>query len=91
MGQFSSTPDDHVQIYRCGYGRFPGCGKILTEGQVARHGKCPRCGCAGFSSYYPPNKWRLFLVYLKLIWTGEAWVRKSQTRTKSVRETNSLM
>lgn len=79
MGAFSGTPDDYVQLYRCGNQKFPGCGKILTEGQLSRFGKCPTCGSIGASSYYPPNKWKMFLAYLKLIRLGEAWVRKEKS------------
>lgn len=82
MGQFSNTPEDTVQFFRCGCWGRPGCGKILTEGQVEKHGKCPKCGSRGVSPFYPETKWQMFKCYVKLILRGEAWVPERRVRER---------
>lgn len=71
MGAYSGTPEGQVQLYRCGNMKFPGCGKILTEGQKQRHGMCPYCGSRGSTTYYPRNLWQKIKAYGLLIKTGE--------------------
>ena len=90
MGSYSGTGDDQVQLYRCGNSRFPGCGKILTEGQKEQEGKCPKCGSVGSTSYYPKTKWQLFKAYLLLLKTGELveWRSENQQQTSSNQEKN---
>ena len=75
MGQFSGTRDDEVAMYRCGSKDHPGCGKILTEGQVSDHSGCPRCGSPYISDYSPRGKIALLMCYLRLLVRGELWVR----------------
>ena len=86
MSQFSNTSDDHVMMFRCGHVRSSGCGKVLTEGQLERHGTCPKCGSRHFSPYYPQTKLQMYKCYVKLIATGEAWV--SQKKQKHSRPTS---
>lgn len=81
MGAYSGTPDDQVQLYRCGNMKYPGCGKILTEGQRARHGECPHCGSRGAVSFYPKTRWMTLKCYWLLFRTGELWLRSEKRDT----------
>jgi hypothetical protein len=71
VGRFANTPSNTVQLFRCGSYGHPGCGKILTEGQVECYGGCPRCGSLGVSPTYPKTFFRKILCYLLLLRTGE--------------------
>jgi len=77
MGQFSGTRDDEVMMFRCGSQGRPGCGKILTEGQVYDYFGCPRCGNKGITEFSPQTKFGLFMCYVQLLLRGELWVRNS--------------
>jgi DNA-directed RNA polymerase subunit RPC12/RpoP len=75
MGEFSGTPEGEVMMFRCGCVGGAGCGKIRSEGQVQKKPRCPRCGSRYLSPYYPQSKWQKFKCYLKLMRTGEVWLR----------------
>lgn len=85
MGAYSGTPDNQVQLYRCGNFKFPGCGKILTEGQKLRYGGCPHCGSRGAVSFYPRKFSQKLKAYLLILKTGELWL----SRDKNTQRTDS--
>jgi hypothetical protein len=83
VGTYSGTPEDKIQLYRCGNSKYPGCGKILTEGQRMHFGGCPYCESYGAVSYYPKGWWNKLKAYCLVMKTGELWLKSEKSRRTS--------